>query len=106
MQNISEKKQSRIQVLKGKIISSRNHCAIVAVERIVKHPKYGKYIQRRKKYKAHDAADSRETGEIVPIVPCRPISKDKRFRVVGKSEAQNPKSETNSNYQNPNDKIF
>ena len=80
--NISQKKQSKTQVLKGKVVSNRNHCTIVAVERLIKHPKYGKYLQRRNRYKAHDMADHREVGEIVSIVSCPPISRDKRFRVL------------------------
>lgn len=87
MKNISEKKENKTQVLTGKVVSSRNHCTIVSVERIVKHPKYGKYIQRRKKYKADDHADSREFGEIVSIISCRPISKDKCFKVIQNVEA-------------------
>lgn len=82
MQNISETKENKTQILQGKVISSRNHCTIVAVERIVKHPKYGKYIQRRKRYKADDKADSRAVGEKISIISCRPISKEKRFKVI------------------------
>lgn len=80
--NQEEKKPKTIQTFKGTIISSRNHCTIVAVERIVRHPKYGKYIQCRKKFKAYDEADSRTVGEIVTIIPCPPISRDKRFKVI------------------------
>ncbi len=82
MEEISKTKKSKAQVLKGVVISSRNHCTIVAVERLVKHPKYGKYIQYRKKYKADDRAEGREVGEKVSIIPCPPVSKGKRFRIV------------------------
>ncbi|HEY9584574.1 MAG TPA: 30S ribosomal protein S17 [Candidatus Paceibacterota bacterium] len=76
------KKPKTVQTFKGSVISSKNHCTIVAIERIVKHPKYGKYIQHRKRFKAHDEADSRVVGEIVTIIPCPPISRDKRFKVI------------------------
>jgi small subunit ribosomal protein S17 len=82
MTQVSEKNKSKAQVLTGTVVSSRNHCTIVAIERLVKHPKYGKYLQYRKKYKAGDLADSRQAGEKVSIVPCPPISKEKRFRVL------------------------
>ena len=82
MNNTEIKKEKTMQVLKGTVVSSRNHCTIVAIERIVKHPKYGKYLQRRKKFKAHDEADGREAGSIVEIVACAPVSKDKRFKVL------------------------
>ena len=84
MDNTATKKQKMIQVLKGTVVSSRNHCTIVAIERIVKHPKYGKYLQHKKKFKAEDFADSREIGSEVEIVACAPISKGKRFRVIKK----------------------
>lgn len=82
MDNTDTKKQKMVQVISGTVVSSKNHCTIVAVERIVKHPKYGKYIKHRKKFKAHDEADGRETGSAVQIVACAPVSKDKRFRVL------------------------
>jgi small subunit ribosomal protein S17 len=82
MEKTTAKKEKKLQILNGKVISSKNHCTIVAVSRLVKHPKYGKYIQYRKKYKAHDLKDTREVGEEVSIVASKPVSKDKRFRVL------------------------
>lgn len=78
----STKKGIAKQMLKGKVVSSKNHCTIVAVESIVKHPKYGKYFKFKKKFKAHDDAPEREIGSIVEIVACAPVSKDKRFKVL------------------------
>jgi len=54
----------------------------VLVDRFVKHPKYGKFIKRSKKYKAHDSENKYKEGDKVTIEECRPISKDKSFRVV------------------------
>ena len=81
MENTTNKKIN-IRPISGIVVSSRNHTTIVSVERLVKHPKYGKYIEYRKKFKADDKADLREVGTKVEIVPCRPISREKRFRVI------------------------
>lgn len=55
---------------------------VVKVERFVKHPKYGKYQKHAKRYKAHDPGNTRKIGEKVQIEECRPISKDKHFKVI------------------------
>lgn len=55
---------------------------VVRVDRRVKHPKYGKYVTRHVKYKAHDEHNSCSVGDKVLIVETRPLSKDKRWRVV------------------------
>ena len=54
----------------------------VAIERRVKHPVYGKMMTRTKKLKAHDEANEAKTGDTVRIMETRPLSKDKRWRVV------------------------
>ncbi|MBI2109105.1 MAG: 30S ribosomal protein S17 [Parcubacteria group bacterium] len=69
--------------LQGTIVSDKqNKTVVVLVNRFVKHPKYKKYVQRGKKYKAHDETNIHKTGEIVTIEECRPISKDKHFKVI------------------------
>jgi small subunit ribosomal protein S17 len=55
---------------------------VVAIERRVKHPVYGKMMTRTKKLKAHDEENSAKLGDTVRIMETRPLSKDKRFRVV------------------------
>jgi small subunit ribosomal protein S17 len=55
---------------------------VVRVDRRVKHPKYGKYVTRQVKYKAHDENNACAIGDKVLIVESRPLSKDKRWRVV------------------------
>lgn len=55
---------------------------VVRVDRTVKHPKYGKYVTRSVKYKAHDESNACGIGDKVRIVETRPLSKDKRWRVV------------------------
>jgi len=55
---------------------------VVTVERRVPHPVYGKMVTRSKKYKAHDEENSAKVGDRVRIMETRPLSKDKRWRVV------------------------
>jgi len=55
---------------------------VVAVERLVAHPLYKRRIRRTKKFKAHDEHNACRTGDMVKIVETRPLSKEKRWRVV------------------------
>jgi len=55
---------------------------VVEVERRIQHPKYGKFVSRRVRYKAHDENNDCGIGDRVRIVETRPLSKDKRWRVV------------------------
>lgn len=57
---------------------------VVKVERIKEDPKYKKRYQVSKKYKAHDEKQEYKIGDRVAIEECRPLSKDKRWRVVKK----------------------
>ena len=67
----------------GKVVSDKmEKTVVVAIERRVKHPVYGKMMTRTKKLKAHDEANSAKLGDTVLIMETRPLSKDKRFRVV------------------------
>ena len=69
--------------LEGVVVSDKmKDTAVVLVSRYVKHPKYGKFISREKRFKAHDAGNAHKVGEKVTIEETRPISKDKRFRIV------------------------
>lgn len=58
----------------------------VLVNRFVKHPKYGKFMKVSKKYKAHDEGNAYKEGDNVIIEECRPLSKDKAFRVIQRAE--------------------
>ena len=60
---------------------------VVTVSRFVKHPLYGKFYKVSKKYKAHDEGNVCKIGDQVEIVETRPISKDKRFKVVTHAKA-------------------
>ena len=55
---------------------------VVRVGRFVKNPKYGKYVTSHKKYKVHDAGNTKKIGDKVMIESCRPMSKDKSFKVI------------------------
>jgi small subunit ribosomal protein S17 len=69
--------------LKGVVVSDKmDKTVVVSVSRFVKHPLYGKFYQVNKKYKAHDPENKYKVGDKVEIVETRPISKDKRFKVV------------------------
>ena len=54
---------------------------VVEVTRKVMHPVYQKYIKRRKRYKAHDPTNDCKVGDRVLIEECRPLSKQKRWRL-------------------------
>ena len=55
---------------------------VVSIERRVQHPVYGKMVRRTKQLKAHDEKNEAKTGDTVRIMETRPMSKDKRWRVV------------------------
>jgi small subunit ribosomal protein S17 len=77
-----EKKQSN-KILKGVVVSDKmNKTIVVDVTRFVEHKKYGKRFKITKKYKAHDEENSKKIGDIVEIEETRPISKDKKFKVI------------------------
>jgi small subunit ribosomal protein S17 len=66
----------------GVVVSDRmQKTVVVTVERTVMHPKYKKFLKRRTKLKAHDEQNRCHVGDRVLIVECRPLSRDKRWRV-------------------------
>ena len=72
--------------LTGIVISDKmQNTVVVKVERIKKHPKYKKRYTVSKKYKAHDEKEEYKIGDRIIIEECRPLSKDKRWRIVGKT---------------------
>ena len=67
----------------GIVVSDKmQKTVVVAIERRVPHPIYGKIITRTKRLKAHDEENSAKVGDTVRIVETRPLSKDKRWRLV------------------------
>jgi small subunit ribosomal protein S17 len=66
----------------GLVVSARmQKTVVVSVERTVMHPRYKKILRRRTKVKAHDERSECHVGDRVLIVECRPLSRDKRWRV-------------------------
>ena len=67
----------------GMVVSDKmEKTVVVQIERRVQHPVYGKMVRRTKKLKAHDEENAAKTGDTVRIMETRPLSKDKRWRVV------------------------
>jgi small subunit ribosomal protein S17 len=80
----TEKKQKNKSVfLEGVVTSDKmDKTIVVSVSRFIKHKLYGKYYKVNKKYKAHDENNKYKVGDKVKIEETKPISKDKRFRVL------------------------
>ena len=67
----------------GRVVSDKmQKTVVVAIERRVAHPVYGKMVTRTKNIKAHDEENSAKAGDLVRIAETRPLSKDKRWRLV------------------------
>ncbi|MEQ1558208.1 MAG: 30S ribosomal protein S17 [Methyloglobulus sp.] len=80
----------KLRTITGKVVSNKmDKTVTVLVERVVKHPVYGKYIKRSTKMMAHDEQNACHEGDLVAITSCRPISKNKSFRLVGILETAN-----------------
>lgn len=83
-------KQIRPKKLSGIVVSDKmKDTAVVSVERFVKHKKYGKFYKIKKRYKAHDPQNEHKIGSKVTIEECRPISKDKHFKIVPEIVSEN-----------------
>ena len=69
--------------LVGQVVSDAMDKTIVVVrERLVKHPRYKKYIRRKTRIKVHDEKNEAKVGDTVEIVECRPLSRDKHWRLL------------------------
>jgi small subunit ribosomal protein S17 len=68
----------------GEVVSDKMAKTIVVrVMRMAKHPKYGRIIRKYNKFKAHDEKGIAKSGDTVRIAETRPLSRDKRFRLIG-----------------------
>jgi len=73
--------QRRVKI--GKVVSNKmDKTVTVRVESVMQHSLYKKTVRRSKKYKAHDEHNQCNIGDLVKIMETRPLSKDKRWRVV------------------------
>jgi len=71
------------KVLTGKVVSDKmEKTVVVAVESLVRHPLYQRTIRRTQKFKAHDEENSCRIGDKVKMMETRPLSKEKRWRVI------------------------
>ena len=67
----------------GKVVSNKmDKTIVVAIENHVKHPLYNKVVKRTYKLKAHDENNDCNIGDTVKVMETRPLSKDKRWRLV------------------------
>lgn len=62
--------------------AAMNKTVVVSVERKLKHAKYGKFVKKTNKFMAHDEKDDCGVGDRVRIMETRPLSKNKRWRII------------------------
>jgi len=75
--------RNRRKVKVGTVVSDKmDKTVVVAIEDFVRHPLYGKAVKRTKKVKAHDENNECRIGDRIRIMETRPISKQKRWRLV------------------------
>ena len=78
---MSDRKNRKQRI--GKVVSNRMQKSItVLVERKLKHPLYGKFVKMSKKFMAHDENNESNIGDKVLIMETRPLSKNKKWRLV------------------------
>ena len=82
-----KKKEKKIAIIKKKfngvvVNDSSDKTVVIRVERVKIHPKYKKRYTVSKKYKVHDEENKYNVNDKVTFVECRPISKDKKWRVL------------------------
>lgn len=81
--NVSATERASRKVRVGVVVSDKmQKTVVVAIERRVPHPVYGKMVTRTTRLKAHDEQNTAKAGDTVRIMETRPLSKDKRWRVV------------------------
>lgn len=80
---MSENTEKKQRTINGRVVSDKMDKTItVKVERLVKHSMYGKFIRRSTKYFAHDENNQAKKGDLVSIASCRPLSKNKTFKLI------------------------
>jgi small subunit ribosomal protein S17 len=78
---VTERNERKIRI--GKVVSDKmEKTVVVSVERLVQHSLYNKAVKQTEKFKAHDENNESHIGDTVKIMETRPLSKDKRWRVV------------------------
>ena len=78
-------KQNKKRRIAGVVVSDKmQKTRVVAVDRLKKHPKYLKYYRVTARFKAHDENNEYKKGDKVVIEETRPLSREKRWKIVGK----------------------
>ncbi len=78
---VEERKDRKTRT--GRVVSDKmDKTVVVAIEEITAHPVYGRRIRRTKKLKAHDEENQARVGDTVRVMETRPLSREKRWRVV------------------------
>jgi len=78
----TEVRQAR-KVREGIVVSSKmDKTIVISIVERVRHPKYAKFVQRTKKLYAHDEANDAQVGDRVRVMETRPLSKQKRWRLI------------------------
>ena len=78
-EKIVERRTAEGRVLKANNLKTR----VIAVEQRIAHPLYGRVIRRTAKFVAHDEKNESNVGDLVRIEECRPMSRTKRWRLIG-----------------------
>ncbi len=80
---MTEEKKIIVKTKTGRVTSDRMQSTVVVeVERTKRHPIYGRTLQERTRFKAHDEKQEAHVGDLVRIEETRPLSREKRWRVV------------------------
>ena len=80
---MTTKRPYKQRTFKGIVTSDKmDKTVVVRVDHVRRHAKYEKQYTVSKKYKVHDEANKHKVGDVVEFIECRPLSKDKRWRVV------------------------
>lgn len=79
----TEEVRNRRKIRTGVVSSDKmEKTVVVTIANLVRHPMYGRILKRDKKLKAHDETNDAHIGDTVEIMECRPLSKDKCWRVI------------------------
>jgi small subunit ribosomal protein S17 len=83
MEQLNQETRHARRVKQGRVVSDKMDKTIVVVaETRVPHPVYGKIVRKSVRFKAHDEQNDAKIGDTVRIMECRPLSRDKRWRLV------------------------
>lgn len=75
------------RIMHGTVVSDKGEkTVVVSVERRFKHPLFNKIIRKSNKFMAHDESNAMKVGDQVQIQECRPLSKQKRWEVIGTAD--------------------